>query len=151
LYRRLGGPQDRSGRVRKISPPPGFDPRTVQPVASRYTDWDTRPTLVTKSFMKCKFSTVYRVTEKDFYARPYTAMWHCRSSTSPPHRRYHISGWDFSLTWVGRGGPTIWPPRSPDLTPLEIFAWGLFTTLYTAKESEIWLIWDNVSLKQLSI
>ena len=38
LYRRLGRPQGRSGRVRKISPPPGFDPRTVQPVASRYTD-----------------------------------------------------------------------------------------------------------------
>ena len=34
LYRRLGGPQSRSGRVRNISPPPGFDPRTVQPVAS---------------------------------------------------------------------------------------------------------------------
>ena len=40
LYRRLGGPQGRSGRVRKISPPPpGFDPRTVQSIASRYTDW----------------------------------------------------------------------------------------------------------------
>ena len=39
LYRRLGGPQGRSEWVRKISPPPGFDPRTVQPVASRYTDW----------------------------------------------------------------------------------------------------------------
>ena len=38
LYKRLGGPQCRSGRVRKISPQPGFDPRTVQPVASRYTD-----------------------------------------------------------------------------------------------------------------
>jgi hypothetical protein len=38
LYRRLGGPQGRSGRVRKISPPSGFDPRTVQLVASRYTD-----------------------------------------------------------------------------------------------------------------
>jgi hypothetical protein len=25
--------------VRKISPPPGFDPRTFQPVASRYTDY----------------------------------------------------------------------------------------------------------------
>ena len=25
--------------VRKISPQPGFDPRTVQPVAIRYTDW----------------------------------------------------------------------------------------------------------------
>jgi hypothetical protein len=38
LYRRLGGPHGRSGRVRKISLPAGFDPRTVQPVASRYTD-----------------------------------------------------------------------------------------------------------------
>ena len=39
LYRRLDGPQGRSGQVRKISPPPGFDPRTVQPVASHYTYW----------------------------------------------------------------------------------------------------------------
>jgi hypothetical protein len=38
LYRRLGGPQGRSGLLRKISPPPEFDPRTVQPVASRYAD-----------------------------------------------------------------------------------------------------------------
>ena len=37
-YRMLIGPQDRSGRVRRISLQPGFDPRTVQPVASRYTD-----------------------------------------------------------------------------------------------------------------
>ena len=34
LYKRLGGSQGRSGR--KLSPPPGFDPRTFQPVASRY-------------------------------------------------------------------------------------------------------------------
>jgi hypothetical protein len=34
--------------VRKISPPPGFDPRTVQSIASRYTDWaiQARPKLV---------------------------------------------------------------------------------------------------------
>ena len=44
LYRMLGGPQGRSGQVLKISPPPGFDPRTVQLVASRYTDYATRPT-----------------------------------------------------------------------------------------------------------
>jgi hypothetical protein len=37
--KRLGGAQGRSGRLRKISPPPGFDPLTVQPVASRYTDY----------------------------------------------------------------------------------------------------------------
>jgi hypothetical protein len=41
LYRRLGGPQRRFGQARKISPPPGFDPRTVEPVTSRYTDWAT--------------------------------------------------------------------------------------------------------------
>jgi len=39
FYRRLGGPQGRSGQVQKISPPPGFNPRTVQPIASNYTDW----------------------------------------------------------------------------------------------------------------
>ena len=37
------GPQGRSGLVLKISPPPGFDPRTVQPVASRYTDYTILP------------------------------------------------------------------------------------------------------------
>ena len=41
LYRKLGGPQGRSGQVRKISPPQEFDPRTVQPVASRYTYYAT--------------------------------------------------------------------------------------------------------------
>ena len=38
LYRRLGETQGRSVWVRKILPPRGFDPRTVQPVAIRYTD-----------------------------------------------------------------------------------------------------------------
>jgi hypothetical protein len=40
FVQRLGGLQSLSGRVRKISSlPPEFDPRIVQPVASRYTDW----------------------------------------------------------------------------------------------------------------
>ena len=37
-YRRLGGPQSRSGWLRKISPFPVIDPRTTQTVAGRYTD-----------------------------------------------------------------------------------------------------------------
>jgi hypothetical protein len=44
LYRRLGGTQGRSEQVPKNSLPPGFDPRTVQLLASRYTDYATRPT-----------------------------------------------------------------------------------------------------------
>jgi hypothetical protein len=35
---KTGRPQGRPERVRKISPSPGFDPRTFQPVASRYTE-----------------------------------------------------------------------------------------------------------------
>jgi hypothetical protein len=26
--------------------------------------------------------------------------------------------------WIGRGGRIAWPPRSPDLTPLDFFLWG---------------------------
>ena len=33
-------------RCGKSRPPPGFDPLTVQPVASRYTDYATRPKYV---------------------------------------------------------------------------------------------------------
>ena len=56
LYRRLGGRQDRSGRVRKTSLPPGFNTRTSQAVASRYTDWSI-PALshINNILMKCCF------------------------------------------------------------------------------------------------
>jgi hypothetical protein len=39
LYTRVSEIQGQSGRVQKISPPLGFDPRNVEPAASRYTDW----------------------------------------------------------------------------------------------------------------
>ena len=45
VQKAVGGGQGRSGKVWKISPPSGFDPRTVQPVASRYTDYANRPTV----------------------------------------------------------------------------------------------------------
>jgi hypothetical protein len=41
LYRRLGGPH--KGPVctgaENLAHPPGFDPRTAQPVTNSYTDW----------------------------------------------------------------------------------------------------------------
>ena len=58
LYRRLGGPQGQSGQVRKIPPPPGFDPQTVQPAVSRYTDYATRPTSSESSVSKARTSPV---------------------------------------------------------------------------------------------
>ena len=39
------GPRAGLDRCEKSRPPPGFDPRTVRPVASRYTDYANRPTL----------------------------------------------------------------------------------------------------------
>jgi len=39
LYRRLVGTQGQYGQVQKISPPPGFNPGTTQPVVNHYTDW----------------------------------------------------------------------------------------------------------------
>jgi hypothetical protein len=26
--------------------------------------------------------------------------------------------------WIGRAAPRAWPPRSPDLTPMDFFLWG---------------------------
>jgi hypothetical protein len=39
LYGSLGGPHDWSDERGKSLPQPRFDPRNVQPNASRYTDW----------------------------------------------------------------------------------------------------------------
>jgi len=35
----------------------------------------------------------------------------------------------FPNRWLGRGGPVAWPPRSPDLTPLDYYLWGHMKTL----------------------
>ena len=59
LYRRVGGPQSRSGQVWKISSPLRFDTRIFLSVASRYTDWATPAHVISKTkqiadtFMSC--------------------------------------------------------------------------------------------------
>jgi len=30
----------------------------------------------------------------------------------------------FPNRWIGRDGPALWPPRSPDITPIDFFLWG---------------------------
>lgn len=30
----------------------------------------------------------------------------------------------FPNKWIGNGGPTPWPPRSPDLNPCDYYLWG---------------------------
>lgn len=46
---------------------------------------------------------------------------------APPHFTRNVQQWlniNFPHRWIGRGGPVPWPPRSPDLTPLDFFFWG---------------------------
>ncbi|KYM96999.1 hypothetical protein ALC62_12323 [Cyphomyrmex costatus] len=28
------------------------------------------------------------------------------------------------IEWIERGGPISWPPRSPDINPLDFYLWG---------------------------
>ena len=57
FYRRLGGPQGRSGRAENLVPT-GIRSRTVQPAVSLYTDWATRPM---NSPKKLRVNTVFDV------------------------------------------------------------------------------------------
>ena len=51
---------------------------------------------------------------------------------APPHYTRHVRDYlneSFPNRWLGRGGPVAWPPRSPDLTPLDFYLWGHMKTL----------------------
>jgi hypothetical protein len=44
----------------------------------------------------------------------------------------HILNNTYRDRWIGRGGPTAWPPPSPDLNPLDIYLWGRLKSLVYA-------------------
>lgn len=46
---------------------------------------------------------------------------------APPHSTNAVKDFlnaTFRHPWIGRNGPIAWPPRSPDLTPMDFFLWG---------------------------
>lgn len=46
---------------------------------------------------------------------------------APPHFTLAVReclNENFPERWIGRGGPILWSPRSPDLNPLDYFVWG---------------------------
>jgi hypothetical protein len=103
--------------------------------------------LVPKSFMKFMFSTVYRVTQ-DFCVHPCTSMWASVVATSHIHRDITTFLDDtFPGRWIGRGSPTACPPpRSPDLTPLDIFEWGFIKDVVYSRK-----VRDLADLRQRTI
>jgi len=60
LYRRLGGPKGRAGRLWKTSPPVGIETRTDQPVSSRYTNY-AMPAAVMEILLHIYAATDFRL------------------------------------------------------------------------------------------
>lgn len=63
----------------------------------------------------------------------------------PAHYFRLVRNWldtNYNERWIGRGGPVAWPPRSPDITPLDFFVWGyikeiVYSTPVTTREELI--------------
>ena len=62
---------------------------------------------------------------------------------APPHWSRKVRDWlnnFFPGRWIGRGGVndlnTAWPPRSPDLTPMDYFLWGYIKNKIYVKNYE---------------
>ncbi|PNF13977.1 hypothetical protein B7P43_G08668, partial [Cryptotermes secundus] len=52
---------------------------------------------------------------------------HFQQDGAPPHYLGEVREYlntRFPGRWIGRAAPIAWPPRSPDLTPLDFFLWG---------------------------
>ncbi|CAH2011084.1 unnamed protein product [Acanthoscelides obtectus] len=52
---------------------------------------------------------------------------HFQQDGAPAHNSrgtYHFLSTTFNDQWIGINGPIQWPPRSPDLNPLDYFLWG---------------------------
>jgi len=46
---------------------------------------------------------------------------------APPRYAVVVRDWlntTFPRLWIGQRGPIEWPPRSPDLPPLDFYVWG---------------------------
>lgn len=60
---------------------------------------------------------------------------------APPHFAIAVRQFldaTFPNRWIGRRGPIEWPPRSPDITPLDFFLWGyLKSKVYVNRPNNI--------------
>ncbi|CAM1324679.1 Uncharacterised protein r2_g3343 [Pycnogonum litorale] len=60
---------------------------------------------------------------------------------APPHYGLQVRRYldhQFPEAWIGRRGPVEWPPRSPDLSPLDFYLWGhLKAMVYQVKIRDI--------------
>jgi hypothetical protein len=60
-------------------------------------------------------------------------MWFMHDG-APPHFSTTVREFSeiYPARWIGRGGPTVRPPHSPDLNPVDFHLWGHLKTLVYA-------------------
>ncbi|GBO39420.1 hypothetical protein AVEN_68201-1 [Araneus ventricosus] len=64
---------------------------------------------------------------------PLTVLPHVwfQQDRSPAHHTRVVKQWlnnEFPEKWIGLHGPVEFPPRSPDLTPMNFYLWGRLRT-----------------------
>jgi len=113
FYRRLDGPQGRSGRTENLVPT-GIRSRTFQPVVSRYTDWATRHIYI--------YIYIYIYKEKNIcYYLIYYSLYQLMPQMKSRRwyfsmRRQTIEGQDFTtpLRHTTLGRTPIWASCRPE-------------------------------------
>jgi len=138
FYRRLGGPQGRSGRAGNLVPS-GIRSRTVQPVVSCYTDWATRPTCPGRHWIKIRDELVGIPVQLRRY------KWECierhASVTALPEQApgaHNTDGWmDFwvSLDWYGKLALNICATCN--------FVYYLSNLSRASSVTLLWLLWNE--------
>ena len=116
------GPRAGLYRCGKSRPPPGFDPRTVQPLASSYTDYAIRPTSPEEpgtNFSILYVSGPHWPTESSGAAVSAPQLW-----PVTVHYMHHVLK-DPSYDWNSYKVVQIWP--------------GLFTRVNKCKQSRSYL------------
>jgi len=62
---------------------------------------------------------------------------------TPTHYARNITQYlneQFPDRWIGCGGPQNWPPRSPDISPLDLHVWGYMEDMVNERKLDTRLI-----------
>lgn len=76
-------------------------------------------------------------------------MWFMHDG-APPHSTLNVADFlnlSFPGRWIGRRSERTWPPRSPDLNPLDFFVWGyLKTRVYAIEINNPIQLWNRIQM-----
>ena len=71
---------------------------------------------------------------------------------APAHYAHCVREWldiNFNDKWIGRRGLFKWPARSPDLSLMDFFLWGVLKDMCTKRNHELFLTFAELLLTKL--